>query len=78
MAVPTGSPHGLSSRTNRPLLPPTDVPNREEGNACWVKFRIDMTDAQYEEAASAGTLDATTLYVTSDGGKVYLGTNALN
>lgn len=73
-----GEPARIIKQNQQAPLTPTDVPNREEGNACWVKFRIDMTDAQYEEAASAGTLDATTLYVTSDGGKVYLGTNALN
>lgn len=55
-----------------------DVPNCEEGDSRWVKFKTDVTDAQYEQDASAGTLDATTLYVTSDGGKVYLGSHALN
>lgn len=55
-----------------------DVPNCQEGDSRWVKFKTDMTDAQYEEATSAGTLDATTIYVTSDGGKVYMGSHALN
>lgn len=73
-----GEPARLVKQNQKDPLSPTDVPNREEGNTCWVKFRIDMTDAQYEEAASAGILDATTLYVTSDGGKVYIGTHALN
>lgn len=82
VTLSVGRSNGESARiikqNQKAPLSPTDVPNREEGNTCWVKFRIDMTDAQYEEAASAGTLDATTLYVTSDGGKVYIGTHALN
>lgn len=82
VTLSVGRSNGESARiikqNQKAPLSPTDVPNREEGNTCWVKFRTDMTDAQYEEAASAGTLDATTLYVTSDGGKVYIGTHALN
>lgn len=61
-----------SSLSDKSLL------NRLEGDERWIKFNNALTDAQYSQAAAAGTLDATTLYITSDGGKVYIGTYALN
>lgn len=59
-------------------LTPLDVANIQEGDSRWVKFRTDMNDAQYGQAAASGELDATTLYITSDSGKVYFGSHALN
>lgn len=61
-----------SSLSDKSLL------NRLEGDERWIKFNNALTDAQYSQAAAAGTLDATTLYITSDSGKVYIGTYALN
>lgn len=52
-----------------------DVPNCQEGDARWVKFNNTLTDAEY---AALAVKDQTTLYITSDGGKVYLGSYALN
>jgi hypothetical protein len=49
--------------------------NRKEGDARWLKFNNTLTDAQY---AALQVKDQTTLYITSDGGKVYMGSHALN
>ena len=49
--------------------------NRSEGDARWAKVRTDLTDAQY---AALAEKDATTFYIASDTGKIYLGTHAFN
>lgn len=49
--------------------------NRAEGDARWAKVRTDLTDAQYTALADK---DATTFYIASDTGKIYLGTHAFN
>lgn len=51
------------------------VLNRSEGDARWAKVRTDLTDAQY---AALTEKDATTFYIASDTGKIYLGTHAFN
>lgn len=53
----------------------TDVPNLAEGDARWVKFNNTLTAAQY---AALAVKDPTTLYITSDTGKIYFGSYALN
>ena len=49
--------------------------NRSEGDARWVKFNNTLTAAQY---AALAVKDQTTLYITSDTGKIYLGSYSLN
>ena len=53
----------------------TDVPNCGEGDSRWLKFNNALTDAQY---AALAVKDSTTLYITSDTGKIYIGNHALN
>lgn len=52
-----------------------DMPNCAEGDARWAKVRTDLTQDQY---AALPEKDATTFYITSDTGKVYIGAYALN
>lgn len=49
--------------------------NRAEGDARWAQVRTDLTEEQY---AALPEKSATTFYITSDTGKVYIGTKALN
>lgn len=49
--------------------------NRAEGDARWAQVRTDLTEEQYAALPEKG---ATTFYITSDTGKVYIGTRALN
>lgn len=49
--------------------------NRLEGDARWAQVRTDLTEEQYAALPEKG---ATTFYITSDTGKVYIGTRALN
>lgn len=56
-------------------LAPTDVPSCAEGDTRWARVRTDLTDAQYTDLTEK---DATTFYITSDGGKIYLGSHAFN
>lgn len=49
--------------------------NRTEGDARWLKVRTDLSDAEY---AALEEKDATTLYITTDGGKIYVGTHVIN
>lgn len=56
-------------------LDPTDVPNCGEGDTRWVKFNNTLTDAEY---AALAVKEKTTLYITSDTGKIYLGSYSLN
>lgn len=49
--------------------------NMTEGDARWLKVRTDLSDAEY---AALEEKDATTLYITTDGGKIYLGTHVIN
>lgn len=54
---------------------PEDVLNVKEMDARYVRLRTDLTAAQY---AALEVKDQTTLYITSDDGKIYLGSYALN
>ena len=49
--------------------------NRSEGDERWAQVRTDLTEEQYASLSEKG---ATTFYITSDTGKVYIGTRALN
>ena len=49
--------------------------NRAEGDERWAQVRTDLTEEQYASLSEKG---ATTFYITSDTGKVYIGTRALN
>lgn len=49
--------------------------NRAEGDARWAQVRTDLTEEEYAALPEKG---ATTFYITSDTGKVYIGTKALN
>lgn len=49
--------------------------NRAEGDERWAQVRTDLTEEQYAALSEKG---ATTFYITSDTGKVYIGTRALN
>lgn len=49
--------------------------NMTEGDARWLKVRTDLSDAEY---AALEEKDVTTLYITTDGGKIYLGTHVIN
>ena len=49
--------------------------NRAEGDERWAQVRTDLTEEQYAALPEKG---ATTFYITSDTGKVYIGTRALN
>ncbi len=64
----------VSKQSQEAPLDATDTPNREEGDARWVKFNNTLTDAQY---AALAVKDQTTMYIT-DTGKIYLGSYALN
>ena len=49
--------------------------NRAEGDERWAQVRTDLTEEQYAALSEKG---ATTFYITSDTGKVYIGTRTLN
>lgn len=51
------------------------VLNRREADERWLKFDNTLTAAQY---AALAVKDQTTLYITSDTGKIYLGNHVLN
>lgn len=76
MVIGGGStePGRIIKRNQKYSLNDTDVPNRAEGDALWVKFNT-LTAAQY---AALSIKDQTTLYITTDTGKIYLGSYALN
>ena len=65
------------TKTNAGSLGLTDksLLNRAEGDARWAQVRTDLTEEQYAALPEKG---ATTFYITSDTGKVYIGTRALN
>ncbi len=70
-----GEPARIIKQSQKEPLNSTDVPNLAEGDTRWAKVRTDLTNAQY---AALTEKDATTIYITSDGGKVYIGSHALN
>lgn len=65
------------TKTNAGSLGLTDksLLNRAEGDARWAQVRTDLTEEQYAALPEKG---ATTFYIMSDTGKVYIGTRALN
>lgn len=64
----------IKQNQNTPLSQ-TDVPNLAEGDARWVKFNNALTAAQY---AALAVKDESTLYITSDTGKIYIGNYSFN
>lgn len=70
-----GEPARIIKQNQKEDPSPTDVPNLAEGDDRWVKFNNTLTAAQY---AALEVKDQTTLYITSDTGKIYLGSYSLN